>query len=202
MSPSTAGLVLTRMLARSDWPWKFHSSRAVRAGQAEHLALLGHHEHALAGGRRRGAHRRAEVLFPELLAALGIERHDQPEPGRRVDAPAIRRQAAAEAFLVLLVGRRGGRLPHDRAARGAEGRHLARGVERVHPAVVDDGAGGQLAVEAGARADVGAPRRFDAAVQREMARCVGRRAAGLAPRVVRLGLRQRRSACWQQPDPR
>ena len=153
---------------------------AVGAREAEDLAFLGHDEHALAGRRRRGAHRRAEVLLPELLAGLGVERDHVAEAGRGVDAAAVGRQAAAEAFLVLLVGRRGRGAPGDRAAGRAEGRHLARGIEREHLAVVDDRAGRQLAVEARAGADARAPRGLDGCRRApdDPARCWRRRPAG------------------------
>ena len=49
-----------------------------------------------------------------------------------------------------------------RAARRVERRDLARRVERIDLAVVDDRAGGQLAVEARALAGVSAPRALDA----------------------------------------
>ena len=121
---------------RAGWraracPRKFHSSvpsEPERQKTWPSLVTTNTRSAAAVGEVRNGESR---FFSQSLLAGLGIERHQVAEAGGRIDAPAVGRQPAAEPFLVLLVGRRRGGAPHGRAARDAERRDLACGIQRV-----------------------------------------------------------------------
>ena len=72
MSPSTAGLALTRMLARSDWPWKFQSSvpsEPDRQNTCPSLVTTNTRSPAAVGEARTGEPRFFSQSFLPLLAS-------------------------------------------------------------------------------------------------------------------------------------
>ena len=70
---------------------------AVGAGETEEAAVERNDEHAIADRRRRGAHRRLELLLPDRLAGLRIDRDDVAVAARRVKSAAVDGEAAAVA---------------------------------------------------------------------------------------------------------